>query len=84
MTRTDEELKRGLAAFLEGYGRKDLEGLYAIATYSAWPAQAARENERRMVRFLESLPLDEVQAIARREINLNALARQVLGELDRG
>ena len=36
-----------------------------------------------MARFLESLPLDEVQAIAQSKINLNELASQVLIELDR-
>ncbi|RSE97753.1 hypothetical protein EGU54_23550 [Achromobacter aegrifaciens] len=75
-------MTQGLTAFLQGYGKHDLDGLAAIARYSAWPALAARENERRMARIIESLQLDEVQAIARSEIDLNALARQVLGELD--
>ncbi len=35
-----------------------------------------------MVRVLESLPLEEVQAIAGLEIDLDALAGQVLAELD--
>jgi len=43
---------------------------------------AAREIEQRMARFLESLPLEEVQAIAQLEINLNKLASQVLVEVD--
>ena len=67
---------------MQGYGKHDLDGLAAIARYSAWPALAARENERRMARIIESLPLDEVQAIARSEIDLNELARRVLAALD--
>lgn len=82
MSRDDTAMTQGLTAFLQGYGKHDLDGLAAIARYSAWPALAARENERCMARIIESLQLDEVQAIARSEIDLNALARQVLGELD--
>ncbi|WP_063588586.1 hypothetical protein [Achromobacter ruhlandii] len=78
----DDAITGGLVAFLQGYGKHDLDGLAAIARYSAWPALAARENERRMARIIESLPLDEVQAIARSEIDLNDLARRVLAELD--
>ncbi|MCP2518448.1 hypothetical protein M5J07_26205 [Achromobacter mucicolens] len=82
MSRDDTAMTQGLTAFLQGYGKHDLDGLAAIARYSAWPALAARESERRMARIIESLQLDEVQAIARSEIDLNALARQVLSELD--
>lgn len=82
MSQDYNEMKSGLIAYLQGYGRNNLGALSAIAFYDAWPVLAARENERRMARILESLPLDEVQAIARLEINFNELARQVLGELD--
>lgn len=82
MSRDDNAMKKGLTAYLHGYGRNNLDGLSAIATYGAWPVLAARESERRVARILESLPLDEVQAIARLEINFNELACQVLGELD--
>ncbi|KRC69239.1 hypothetical protein D3C87_863020 [compost metagenome] len=82
MSRDENAMTGGLVAFLQGYGNHDLDGLAAIARYSAWPALAARENERRMARIIESLPLDEVQAIARSEIDLNQLARQVLADLD--
>lgn len=82
MSRDENAMTGGLVAFLQGYGKHDLDGLAAIARYSAWPALAARENERRMARIIESLPLDEVQAIARSEIDLNELARRVLAELD--
>lgn len=82
MRRDDTAMTQGLTAFLQGYGKHDLDGLSAIARYGAWPALAARENERRMARIIESLPLDEVQAIARSEIDLNQLARQVLADLD--
>lgn len=82
MSRDDTAMMQGLTAFLLGYGKHDLDGLAAIARYSAWPALAARENERRMTRIIESLPLDEVKAIARSEIDLNELARRVLAELD--
>lgn len=82
MSRDDTAMTQGLTAFLMGYGRHDLDGLWAIARYGAWPLLAARESERRMVKILECLPLDEVQAIARLEIDLNELARQVLAQLD--
>lgn len=78
----DDAITGGLVAFLQGYGKHDVDGLAAIARYSAWPALAARDNERRMARIIESLPLDEVQAIARSEIDLNELARRVLAELE--
>lgn len=83
MSRDGHELTRGLVAYLQGYGRNNLDGLSAIAQYGAWPLLAARECERRMARILESLPLDEVQDIARLELDLNELARQVLAELDK-
>ncbi|MDG9972162.1 hypothetical protein N5C72_29140 [Achromobacter mucicolens] len=82
MSRDDSAMTQGLIAFLQGYGKNNLDGLSAIAKYGAWPALAARENERRMAAIIESLPLDEVQAIARSEIDLNELARQVLAQLD--
>ncbi|WP_241043780.1 MULTISPECIES: hypothetical protein [Achromobacter] len=82
MSRDENAMTGGLVAFLQGYGKHDLDGLSAIARYGAWPALAARESERRMARIIESLPLDEVQAIARSEIDLNQLARQVLADLD--
>ncbi|MFF7060607.1 hypothetical protein ACFY89_28340 [Achromobacter spanius] len=83
MSRTANEMQSGLIAYLQGYGRNNRAGLSAIAAYGAWPVLAARETEQRMARFLESLPLDEVRAIAQSEINLNELASQVLVELDR-
>ena len=82
MSRNDNATMQGLTAFLQGYGKHNLDGLSAIAKYGAWPVLAARESERRMAAIIESLPLDEVVAIAQSEIDLNALARQVLGELD--
>lgn len=82
MNRDENAMTGGLVAFLQGYGKHDLDGLSAIARYGAWPALAARESERRMARIIESLPLDEVKAIARSEIDLNELARRVLAELD--
>jgi len=83
MSRAANELQCGLIAYLQGYGRNNRAGLSAIAAYGAWPVLAARETERRMARFLESLPPDELQAIAQLEVNLNELASQVLVELDR-
>jgi hypothetical protein len=80
MTRAANEVLCGLIAYLQGYGRNNRAGLSAIAAYGDWPALAARETEQRMARLLESLPLDEVQAIAQLEINLNELASQVLAE----
>jgi len=82
MTRDESEMKRGLIAYLQGYGGNNPAGLSAIATCGAWPALAARESERRMAQFLESLPLDEVQAIAQSKINLNELAGKVLSQLN--
>lgn len=83
MSRRNSEMKQGLLAYLQGYGQNNLDGLSAIARYSAWSALAMRECERRMARILESLPLDEVQAIAAREIHLDQLACQVLRALDK-
>ncbi|WP_447577079.1 hypothetical protein [Achromobacter kerstersii] len=82
MSRDECELQSGLTAYLQGYGRNNRAGLSAIASYGAWPVLAARETEQRLARFLESLPLDEVRAIAQSKINLNDLASQVLAELD--
>ncbi|WP_342066939.1 hypothetical protein [Achromobacter kerstersii] len=80
MNRAASEMRSGLIAYLQGYGRNNRAGLSAIAAYGAWPVLAARETEQRMARLLASLPLDEVQAIAQLEINLNELASQVLAE----
>jgi hypothetical protein len=75
-------MQSGLIAYLQGYGRNNRAGLSAIAAYGAWQVLAAQEIEQRMARFLESLPLEEVRAIAQSKINLNELASQVLAELD--
>lgn len=81
MSHKDNDMTQGLVSYLQGYGRNNRVGLLAIAEYAAWPQLAAREEARRMERILESLPLDEVRAIARQEINLSELARQVLADL---
>lgn len=80
MSRNENELKNGLTAYLQGYGRNNRAGLSAIAAYGIWPMLAAQEIEQRMARFLESLPLEEVRAIAQSKINLSELASQVLAE----
>ncbi|MEE9937492.1 MAG: hypothetical protein PIQ35_27415 [Achromobacter xylosoxidans] len=69
-------------ANLIGYGRADRAALAAIATYPSWWQVAMCELERRLVRVIESLPIEEVEAIARRQINLNELASQALADLD--
>lgn len=81
MSHKDNDMTQGLVSYLQGYGRNNRDGLLAIAENAAWPQLAAREETRRMERILESLPLDEVRAIARQEINLSELARQVLADL---
>ncbi|MDH2240297.1 hypothetical protein N5K27_28805 [Pigmentiphaga sp. GD03639] len=72
----------GLKAYLTGYGRPNRSALACIAEYVHWPKAAQREIERRTTAILASLPDDEVCAIARREVNLCKLARQVQAELD--
>lgn len=81
MSHKDNDMTQGLVSYLQGYGRNNRDGLLAIAENAAWPQLAAREEARRMERILESLPLDEVRAIARQEINFSELARQVLADL---
>lgn len=71
-----------LRAHLIGYGRKNRTGLESVVTYRSWPMVAMCELERRLIRFIESLPTEEVEAIARRQINLNDLASQALDDLD--
>lgn len=75
----NEDLVR---AHLIGYGRADRAALEAISTYRSWRQVAMCELERRLVRLIESLPIEEVEAIASRQINLNELASQALADLD--
>lgn len=82
MSRGAMEMRSGLLAYLQDYGRTNGTGLAAIAAYGARPVLAARAIEQHRARFLESLPLEEVQAIAQSEINLNALSSHALVELD--
>lgn len=77
-------LRDGMRSYLMGYGRNHAARLTAIAAYEAWPLLATREIERRMVRLLEALPIEEVMAVARLEIDLNELARQALAGLGEG
>ncbi|WP_427183793.1 hypothetical protein ACL598_19225 [Bordetella bronchialis] len=77
-------LRDGMRAYLMGYGRNNAARLKAIAAYEAWPLLAERETERRMFRLLEALPIDEVMAIAKLEIDMNELARQALAALGEG
>lgn len=78
LTRTEDLVR----AHLIGYGRADRAELEAVATYRSWWEVAVCELERRVVRLIESLPAEEVEAIARRQINLNELASQALADLD--
>ena len=77
-----DEVGLGIVAYLRGFGRNNRDGLVAVSTYRAWLELAAFETERRMLRILESLPLNEVKAIAQHEVDLNELAGQVLVDLD--
>lgn len=78
LTRTEDLVR----AHLIGYGRADRAALEAVATYRSWWQVAVCELERRLARLIESLPTEEVDAIARRQINLNELATQALADLD--
>lgn len=82
MSRGDEQARLEIMAYLRGFGRNNRDGLAAVSTYHAWPELAAFENERRMLRLLESLPLNEVKAIAQGELDFNEIAGQVLVDLD--
>lgn len=82
MSRTANEMQSGLIAYLQGYGRNNRAGLSAIAAYGAWPVLAAQEIEQRMARFLESLPLDEVRAIALEILDIECLELQRIRSKD--
>ncbi len=72
----------GLKAFLGGLGRNNREALVFVAEHEHWPKLALREIERRHAAILTGLPDSEVVAIARREVSLRKLAREVLARLD--
>lgn len=73
----------GLRAYLTGYGRNNRDALTLIAGYRHWPKAAQQEIERRVTAILASLPDVEVAAIARGQVSLRKLARQVRAELDK-
>lgn len=72
-----------LKACLTGYGRHNREALALVAEYEHWPKAAMREIERRATAILTGFPDTEVAAIARGEVDLRKLARQVQAELDK-
>lgn len=82
MKKSTAGLEDSLRAHLKGYGRKDRAALDTVVNYTSWSMVAVCERERRVVQFIQSLPIAEVEAIAQRKINLNELARQARVELD--
>ncbi|OMG80716.1 hypothetical protein [Achromobacter xylosoxidans] len=74
----------GLYAYLLGYGRGHAADLETIATRTNWPELAAVECARRNMHFLQGLPISELEAIVRGDIDLAALAAVAHANLTKG
>jgi hypothetical protein len=72
-------VEQSLTDTLTGYVRHDPVLREQVRNTPDWPGLARRELARRRARFLEILPDDELQAIARGEVDLAELADRIPG-----
>lgn len=70
--------------YVRGYGRHDREALMSLIAYREWAVLAQRELDARATRFISVFSNDELEAIARGDVNLSEVARGVLKELHGG
>jgi hypothetical protein len=70
-------IEQSLGEYLAGYLGDDPVRREEVQDYFDWPRMARRELDRRGVRFLEALPDEFIQAIARGEVDLAKLARKI-------
>jgi hypothetical protein len=70
-------IEQSLTEHLTGYLRHAPARREALRHFPGWPDMARREVDRRTARFLEVLPDDLLQAIARGEVDLARLAREI-------
>lgn len=70
--------------YVRGYGRNNAEGLVSLITYRQWPVVAQRELDTRAARFISIFNNDELEAIARGDVNLSEVGREILKEIQGG
>ncbi len=70
--------------YLRGYGRNNTEALNSLISYRFWALLAQRELDARATRFISIMGNEELEAIARGDLNLSELAREIAQELKRG
>ncbi len=70
--------------YVRGFGRNNAEGLASLITYRQWAVMAQRELDARASRFISVLSNDELEAIARGDVNLSEIACEILMELHGG
>jgi len=69
-----QQLERNIQDFMGGFTRNRPDNLALLQDYPDWQRMAKQELDRRITRFLDCLPDEELHAIATGEVNLNELA----------
>jgi hypothetical protein len=70
-------MEASLVAYLTGYIGHDPARREQVRNITGWKYIAHKELKRRSIRFIESLPEDELHAIARGEIDLDELIGRI-------
>lgn len=66
--------------YLRGYASRGADALKQLAAFGGWQRLAQRELERRAYRLIEAFDDDMLRAIAKNEIDLPTLCREVGAE----
>lgn len=61
--------------YMQGFARRNPDGLNHLASYPRWQQVAEQEMERRATRFLASLDDNDLAAIASGEVDINTQAK---------
>ncbi len=70
--------------YVRGYGRNNTEALASLIAYRQWAVMAQRELDARAARFVSVFNNEELEAIARGDVNLSEVGREVLKEIEGG
>ena len=77
-----QELQSHVRDYLRGYGRNNLPGLERIAQFSRWSEMAEREITARAASLVTCFSDEELQAVCLGQLDMQALAREVIAELE--
>lgn len=82
MNNHTETMKAHIRDYLRGYGRNNLAALERLANFSRWPEMAEREILARASSLIGSFADDELSAVSFGQVDMQALAREVIAEME--